>query len=91
MNKVQIISPASGFSTSDLVVFTEEGHERDNRLYSILHQYGSLDVGRSEIATVVSYSGALVDSNRLRLASDLEVKYKCRMLKDIDIEYIKGT
>lgn len=91
MNKVQIIRPESGFSTSDFVVFTEEGHERDNRLYTVQHQYGSLDAGRSSISTVVSYSGAMVDSNRLRLASDIEVKYKCRMLKDCDIEYVKGT
>lgn len=91
MNKIQIVCPAKGFSNSDFVVFTEDGHERDNRLYCVQYQYGSLADGRTDVATVVAHSGALVDSKRLRLASDIEVKYKCRMLKDSDIEYVKGT
>lgn len=91
MNKIQVVRPAKGFSNSDFVVFTQDGHERDNRLYCVQHQYGDIDMGRTDIATVVAHSGALVDTKRLRLASDLEVKYKCRMLLDSDIEYVKGT
>ena len=54
MNKIQIICPAKGFSNSDFVVFTEDGHERDNRLYFIHNNHTSLVRGTTIVLYAIS-------------------------------------
>lgn len=90
MRPLEIVHVPEKYIKDDIVVVRTSQNERDNRLYTVLHQYGSAETGRTEISTLFGESNALVDSTTIRAATHMEWTYKARMLLDSDIDFQKG-